>query len=130
MDRKNLWGILGAAILFFSIIVFATNINLSHPYVQAQSCSNYPTVSPGNIILVQDTDFQSIEKGETVIYRAPSEEFTVIHQVTNITENSLQTKGENNQQQLSFEKDVEPSQIWGTPAFVIPFKTGPECVAN
>lgn len=103
------------------------NINLSHSFVQTQSCSNYPNLAPGNIILVEDTDFENIEEGDTVVYSVPSEEMTVVHQVIKKSQDSLQTKGESNRQQLPFEKNVEPSQIWGTSALVIPLNIGPKC---
>lgn len=126
--RETCWVFFSVLILVVAVLVM--DISLSHPVVQTQSCSNYPTLAPGNIIFVEDTDFENIKEGDTVVYKAPSEGFTVLHQVINKSEDSLQTKGENNGQRLPFEKNVEPSQIWGTSAFIIPLNIGPKCRAR
>lgn len=62
-----------------SLGVFAgfLNINLGQPAIQASSCSNYPILEPGNVVLAKNTDFKDIEEGETVIYKAPSRSMIV-----------------------------------------------------
>lgn len=131
VDRLNiLFSILAGLTLIFGIFVFLMNVNLMHPLIQFTSCSNYPILEPGNIVLVEDTDFENIEEGDTVIYEVPSTNMVVAHQVVNKSESSLQTRGENNPRQLEFEKDVEKSQVWGTKGFVIPITKGSKCSAT
>ena len=128
MERKEkLTGIFGSTVIILVIALLAMNINLNQPVVQTKSCSNYPILAPGNLIVVQNTDFENIEEGETVVYRVLSENLTVTHQVVSKSEKSLQTKGENNRKQLPFESSVNSSQIWGTSAFVIPIDSGSKC---
>lgn len=129
MDRKKvLFGVLAGSLLIFGLLILFMNINMGHPLIQVSSCSNYPILEPGNIVLVKDTSFEDIEEGETVIYNRSSNKMVVAHQVISKSENSLQTQGENNPQQLEFDKNVEKSQIWGVKGPVIPISARSKCL--
>lgn len=131
MNRKRvLASFLGASMLIFGVLILFMNINLNHPFTQVSSCSNYPVLEPGNVVVVEDTTFGDIEEGETVIYKESSNNMVVAHQVISKSENSLQTQGENNPRQLEFEKNVENSQVWGTKGLVIPINSGSKCSAK
>lgn len=131
MDRKKaISSAFGGLILVLGILVLFMNINLSHPFIQVSSCSNYPILEPGNMVIVKDTGFEDIEEGDTVVYKESSKNLVVAHQVISKSEKSLQTQGENNPRQLEFEKNVEKSQIWGTKGLVIPINSGPKCSAR
>lgn len=128
MNRKKIAsGVFGGFLLILGAFVLLVNVNVSHPVVQISSCSNYPVLEPGDTVVVKDTAFENIEEGDTVIYREPSNNMTVTHQVVSKSESSLQTRGENNPRQLEFEKDVEESQIWGIKGPVISLGSGSEC---
>ena len=124
---RRFLGVVSLFLVFSVLLLIVVNVNLESPVFQVESCSNYPVLSPGNIVIVEDTSFDGIYEGDTVIYSVSSRDFVVAHQVINKSKDFLQTKGRNNGQQLNFEKNVEPSQIHGTPAFVIPFNQQQSC---
>jgi signal peptidase I len=139
--KKRLGGFAGIFLVVTGISVLGFDLNLSHPVVQSVSCSNHPIVERGDVILIQNTQFEDIEEGDTVIYRAEAENLpgstagrsevrnlTVVHQVVNKSRDYLQTQGKSNERQLSFEKNVTSSQIWGTPIIKISTPTGNSCV--
>lgn len=103
------------------------NLNFEKPVIQVQSCSNYPVLEPGNLVFVEDRDFDELKEGDTVIYKVGGREMVIAHQVVEIEDNYLATKGVNNPDQFGFEENVEKNQIRGAKIFSIPLPHEAEC---
>lgn len=128
MEKKKQVLAFAGSLFVLSVVSFVVlGVNLSKPVFQVESCSNHPVLSQGDVVLIEDTDFGDIDEGDNVVYDVPSRGFVVAHQVTNKSGNGLQTLGQNNEQQLPFEENVEPSQVYGTPALVLPLNGQKSC---
>ena len=70
----------------------------------------------GEIILLKGIDFKDIKIGDVIVFNA-NENYPIIHRVVEKNNNTLQTKGDNNQFQISNlvinEKKVKQEQILG-----------------
>ena len=72
-------------------------------------------ITKGDIIFVISA--QKVEQGDAIIFTAPTK-YPVIHRI--IVEQPLQTKGDNNPDQLSFEQNITEEQKRGKAVFKIP----------
>lgn len=185
-----------ALILAFGMLqTTGTALNTDKPVVSVVSCSMYPALGVGDVLLVYGEDYEDIEVGEVVVYdikeatiSVNDEEFflkdyngdepaetdagrieisrimqdrtgravgavllvdgrevvlregeavqvnsqtvelqeavgmniPVVHRVESKSATHLETKGDNNNDQLAFEDNVKPEQIHGTMFFKIP----------
>lgn len=112
-----------ALILAFGTLqTTGTVMDTDKPVVTVVSCSMYPHYGVGDIILVQGQDFENIEEGDIAVYQSgsPDQSIPIIHRVTAKNEDYLETKGDNNNGQLEFEKRVEPEQVHGTAVASVP----------
>jgi signal peptidase I len=69
-------------------------------------------VSSGGTYQVSDSNLEVVNVSGVNI--------PVVHRVTEKRNDSLETKGDNNPQQLDFEKDISPEQVYGKVFFRIP----------
>lgn len=90
------------------------------PVVTVVSCSMYPELNVGDLVVVQGEDFSEIEERDVVVYDVDKMPIPVVHRVIEKQKNSLETQGDNNPGQLDFEKNVTPEQIHGTQLFTVP----------
>jgi len=112
-----------ALILAFGTLqTTGTVMNTDKPVVTVVSCSMYPHYDVGEIILVQGQEFGQIEEGDIAVYESglPDQSIPVIHRVVSKNQDYLETKGDNNDGQLEFERRVEPEQIHGTAVASVP----------
>ena len=112
-----------ALILAFGTLqTTGTVMSTDKPVVTVVSCSMYPHYDVGEVILVQGKDFENIKEGDIAIYESESQDqsIPVIHRVVEKNQEYLETRGDNNQGQLEFEKRVEPGQIHGTAVASVP----------
>ncbi|MDY6773917.1 MAG: signal peptidase I [Candidatus Nanohaloarchaea archaeon] len=110
-----------ALVLAFGILQFSgTVMNTGKPVVTVVSCSMYPELHVGDILLVHGTDFEDIEQGDIIVYSTEEMEIPIVHRVVKKHDTYLETKGDNNPGQLEFEKHVTPGQIRGVVVFTIP----------
>lgn len=180
---------------FGSLQTAGTVLNSERPVVSVVSCSMYPALNVGDILIVQGTDFEDIEEGDIAIYEVEKQailsiegeryeldsnrstvqtpagevelvnavsnsdgvallnvdgeqvelevgqsvsvngarieleyaagmDIPVVHRVVEKHENYLETKGDNNPEQIPFEKEVHPEQIYGVSRFKIPLIGG------
>lgn len=110
-----------ALILAFGTLQFTgTVLETDKPVVSVVSCSMYPELHVGDILVVQGTDFERIEEGEIIVYSTPEMQIPVVHRVTEKHGSYLETRGDNNPSQLEFEKNVTEDQIRGEVIFRIP----------
>lgn len=87
---------------------------------QFQSFPNTNGFSKGDVFIVHGTSFANLKIGDVVVYTIPGKADPIIHRIIRIENNTVQTKGDANQGQLSFELDVRPEQIKGKAVFRIP----------
>ncbi len=110
-----------ALILAFGVIqTTGTALNTDKPVVSVVSCSMYPQLHVGDILLVQGMSYEEIEEGDIIVYATPEMDIPVVHRVIEKNDEFLETQGDNNPDQLSFEEHVEPDQIHGTMLFKVP----------
>lgn len=95
-------------------------VQTDKPVVTVVSCSMYPQLNVGDLVVVHGEDFSQIEKDEVVVYDVDEMPIPVVHRVIEKRANSLETMGDNNPGQLDFEKNVTPDQIHGSQIFKIP----------
>lgn len=176
---------------FGSLQTAGTVTGTERPVVSVVSCSMYPALNVGDILIVNGVEFNQIEEGDIVVYnvdkqatlsvggeevqldsRQPTQntaagsitlleaqsregdgyavleigdetvrmntgqvitrganirlnyaagmDIPVVHRVTEKHESYLETQGDNNPEQIPFEKDVRPEQIYGVSIFQIP----------
>ncbi|MFB6190852.1 MAG: signal peptidase I [Candidatus Nanohaloarchaea archaeon] len=110
-----------ALILAFGTLQFTgTVLQTDKPVVSVVSCSMYPELHVGDVLIVQGTSFENIEEGDVIVYSTPEMDIPVVHRVIRKHDSYLETKGDNNPSQLDFEKHVEPDQVRGKVVFKIP----------
>jgi len=87
------------------------------PMVSVVSCSMYPTLHPGDLILVQnDGNFQP---GDIAIYM--SDRSTVIHRIKNVTSDGKYVfQGDNNCASIPSDVNVPKNRIIGKAKFAVP----------
>lgn len=71
------------------------------------------------IRVIQGSSY-SVDSQEVEVNQVSGMNIPVVHRVTEKRENSLETKGDANPQQLDFETDIRPEQIHGKVFFRIP----------
>ena len=116
------------ALFFFLALVLAFGtlqttgslLNTDRPVVTVTSCSMYPSLDAGDIVIVQGKKLDDISKGEIAVYSTEEVAIPVIHRVVNKSEDSLGTKGDNTPRQYSFDKGISPKQVYGTSVLTVP----------
>jgi signal peptidase I len=125
------------------------------PVVAVTSGSMEPTLQRGDLIVVQGQDFSDIAVGDVIIFKTEHTGVPIIHRVIERDNTTLETKGDNNVNQVRFcvrpdgstypsngscpdgelvnaEKDITQEQVRGTAFFVIPkaghLKLVPTCL--
>ncbi len=75
--------------------------------------------SKGDVFIVKKINYNDIKIGDVLIYKIDDKGNPIIHRVIS-TADSIQTKGDNNVEQIEFEKSVQENQIQGKAVFWIP----------
>ncbi len=110
-----------ALILAFGVLqTTGTALETEKPVVSVVSCSMYPELHVGDILIVKGTPYENLEEEDVIVYDTPKMEIPVVHRVIERNPDYLETRGDNNPSQLEFEKRVEPDQIHGRVFFKIP----------
>ncbi|MEK6923161.1 MAG: signal peptidase I [Nanoarchaeota archaeon] len=73
----------------------------------------------GDIFVVKNIKYADIKVGDVLIYKIDGRSDPIIHRVISITD-TIQTKGDNNVEQIDFEKSIHENQIQGKAVFWIP----------
>lgn len=71
----------------------------------------------GDIVVI--TGYSDLEVGDIIIFKA-NKRHPVIHRIVDVGDNYYETKGDNNDKQLSSEKRITEDQILGKAVFRIP----------
>ena len=69
---------------------------------------------------VRGSEKLGINSNEIKLHKISGHPYPIVHRVIDKKPDRLETKGDANKQQLDFESDVRPFQIYGTTAFKIP----------
>ncbi|MBS3064558.1 MAG: hypothetical protein J4472_01980 [DPANN group archaeon] len=79
---------------------------------QFETFYKYKGFSKGDVFVVRHVDYNDIKIGDIIIYNVEGYRDPIIHRVIAINE-TIQTKGDSNIDQIKFEKSVKESQIQG-----------------
>jgi signal peptidase I len=110
-----------ALILAFGTLQFTgTVMQTDKPVVSVVSCSMYPQLHVGDILIVRGTGLESIEEDDIIVYSTEEMDIPVVHRVVEKQDTYLETKGDNNPAQLEFERNVTADQVRGKVVFKIP----------
>lgn len=72
------------------------------PVVAVTSGSMEPQLQRGDLIIVQGKQFEDIQRGDIIIYKTQYMNVPIIHRVIDRTETALETKGDDNPDQVKF----------------------------
>ncbi|MCX6814135.1 MAG: signal peptidase I [Candidatus Aenigmarchaeota archaeon] len=101
-------------------LAFALNTDM--PVVAVESNSMVPTFSRGDILILQGIPGEQIKVGDIIVFSPGPQQTPVVHRIIEVNpDGTFQTKGDNNNGQLPFEKSIEPSQIHGKTILIIPY---------
>ena len=99
------------------------------PGLSWNECSMTPTLSPGDVLLLQGVSPDEIEVGDIIVFRNPrNPDDLIVHRVVQIVIRDSRyyftTKGDNprtNPWSLSYERDFSATYIMGKMIFRVPF---------
>lgn len=108
-------------VVVFAVQAFPQAVGADHSYVVLSS-SMEPTISPGDVVIVSETDPTTIAAGDVITYRQSASGTPITHRVLDVveTENGLvfETKGDANEDPDP--KPVDANAVIGTVVFTIP----------
>ncbi|MDY6770538.1 MAG: signal peptidase I [Candidatus Nanohaloarchaea archaeon] len=105
---SQLFFLIVALMLAFSIYqTVGTGLGTDTPIVSVVSNSMAPTFQRGDMIVVTGTSFEQVEEGDIIVYRSKypiinANRPPLIHRVVNKTNNSLETMGDANEEQVRY----------------------------
>lgn len=122
LDNSIFYIILGVVLAVGINWGLAFALGTDMPVVAVESNSMLPTFAKGDILILQGAPADQIKIGDIIVFSPSPQQTPVVHRI--VEENpdgTFQTKGDNNNGQLSFEKSIEPSQIHGKTILIIPY---------
>ncbi len=112
-----------ALILAFGTLeVTGTALETDKPVVTVVSCSMYPELNVGDILVIKGEDFETYQEGDIIVFDVSQDdsEIPIIHRIIEKGDDYVGAQGDNNPEQQSFEERIEPEQIHGRTVFKIP----------
>ena len=92
------------------------------PVVAVESNSMVPAFSQGDILVLQGVPASSLRVGEIIVFSPSPGQTPVVHRIITINpDGTFQTKGDNNNGELPFERSIQASQIHGKAVLIIPY---------
>ena len=93
------------------------NLGYNRSYIESWPVSK--GFSKGDMPVVKGSDEYKV--GDVIVYSTPSSNAPIIHRIIKINDNgTYQTKGDNNEFQINYEKSINKDQVHGKVIFVIP----------
>ena len=80
---------------------------------EVKSCSMYPELNEGDLILVKKRDSSEYKVGMTITYLRPSDKSTTTHKIVSIDGNLVTTKGINDETNKEYDLPFEIDNIVG-----------------
>ena len=122
MNSSVFYIILGVALAFGINWGLAFALNTDMPVVAVESNSMVPTFYKGDILVLHGTGTGQLKVGDIIVFSPSPEQTPVVHRIVAVNpDGTYQTKGDNNNGQLPFEKRIEASQIHGKTILIIPY---------
>jgi len=122
MDGSIFYVILGVALAFGINWGLAFALNTDMPVVAVESNSMVPTFYKGDILVLQGTPAERLRMGDIIVFSPSPSQTPVVHRIVAVNpDGTFQTKGDNNNGQLPFEKSIWATQIHGKAIFIIPY---------
>ncbi len=122
LDNSIFYIILGVVLALGINWGLAFALNTDMPVVAVESNSMVPTFARGDILILQGIPVEQIKLGDIIVFSPSPQQTPVVHRVIEVNpDGTVQTRGDNNNGQLPFEKRIEPSQIHGKAIVIIPY---------
>lgn len=113
--------VLGIVLAFGINQGLALALSTDMPVVAVESNSMVPTFSKGDILILQGVSEGQLKIGDIIVFSPPGQATPVVHRIVMInSDGSVQTKGDANSGQLSFETHIAPEQIHGRAVLILP----------
>jgi len=108
------------------ILAFGVNAGLGMalgtdmPIVAVESNSMIPTFYKGDILILQGID--APKEADIIVFSVSGRTTPIVHRVIELNpDGTFQTKGDNNNGQLPFEKSIKQGQIHGKVISIVPY---------
>ncbi len=108
--------ILGFVIAFGVNTGLGITLHTDTPVVAVFSDSMVPTLLKGDMIIVYGD--KNVSQGDIIVFDVPNFRYPIIHRIYNMTDGTIQTKGDNNQYVDPWTIDVK--SIHGKAGFRVP----------
>jgi len=96
-------------------------LGTSIPIVAVESNSMVPAFEQGDILIVQGVPAEQLNISDIIVFSVPQQSTPIVHRIIEINKDgTFQTKGDANNGQLSFEKNILKENIHGKVIFIIP----------
>ena len=101
-------------------LAFALSTDM--PIVAVESNSMVPEFYKGDMLVLQGVSQEQLSVEDVIVFDPPSGGTPVVHRIVYInSDGTFQTKGDANNGQLYYEKNIDYSQIHGKVAMIIPY---------
>ena len=101
-------------------LAFALSTDM--PIVAVESNSMVPEFYKGDMLVLQGTQREQITEGDIIVFDPPGGGTPIVHRIVEINpDGTFQTKGDANNGQLYYEKEIDYSQIHGRVVMILPY---------
>jgi signal peptidase I len=122
LDSSVFYIILGVLLAIGINWGLAFALGTDMPVVAVESNSMIPTFSAGDILVLQGVQSSDLKIGDIIVFSPGPEQTPVVHRIIAVNpDGTFQTKGDNNNGQLPFERSIAASQIHGRAMLIIPY---------
>ncbi|MBU2497182.1 MAG: hypothetical protein KJ767_03940 [Nanoarchaeota archaeon] len=78
-------------------------------------------LNKGDIMVIQGKDFEQLKVGDVVVFKPEFQNKAIIHRIVKVEDDYIETKGDANIGQISFEEKIKPEQIQGIAIARLPY---------
>jgi signal peptidase I len=122
LDSSIFYMAMGIVLAFGINWGLALALGTDMPVVAVESNSMVPTFSQGDMLVLQGVPAQNLVVGDIIVFSPASQQTPVVHRIVEVNaDKTFQTKGDNNQGQLPFERSITAQQVHGKVIFIIPY---------
>jgi len=101
-------------------LAFALSTDM--PIVAVESNSMIPEFYKGDMLVLQGAQREQIAEGDIIVFDPPAGGTPIVHRIVEINQDgTFQTKGDANNGQLYYEKEIDYSQIHGRVVMILPY---------
>lgn len=122
INSSVLYIILGVVLAFGINQGLALGLSTDIPVVAVESNSMVPTFQKGDILVLQGVLVDDLIVGDIIVFSPDVQQTPVVHRVIKVNDDdTVQTKGDANVQQLPFETEIRQDQIHGKVITIVPY---------